>query len=105
MARDDFICASVAIFGFPRAHDNASTALEKVRDAGKRGRFRDSHDAPFLLADKRQNILAPILMSNASTVVLNKYAKMQWTLPMRRIGLLTNDTSAVCPDVPMTDAK
>jgi hypothetical protein len=30
---------------------------------------------------------------------------MQWSDPMRRIDLDTNATSAVCPDVPMTDAK
>ncbi len=52
-----------------------------------------------------QNRLAPMLISSARTVVLNRYARMQCSDPTRRIGLDTNDTSAVWPDVPMTAAK
>ena len=46
-----------------------------------------------------------MLISSASTVVLNRYARMQCIDPIRRIGFDTNETSAVCPDVPITAAK
>jgi hypothetical protein len=43
-----------------------------------------------------------MLTSIANTVVLNKYARMQWIEPMPRIGFEVNESSAICPDVPMT---
>ena len=66
-------------------------------------------DGVHLLRSERclglQNMLAPMLISRARTVVLKRYARMQCSAPIRRIGFDTNDTSAVCPDVPMTAAK
>ena len=57
------------------------------------------------LAAGPQNRLAAILMSMASTVVLNRYARMQCSEPIRRMGLETKGTSAVCPEVPMMAEK
>ena len=43
--------------------------------------------------------------SKASLVVLKTKARMQCADPMRHIGMVKKDTSAVCPDVPITAAK
>ena len=42
-----------------------------------------------------------MLIISASTVALKKNETMQCTVPSLRIGLVSNATSAVCPDVPM----
>ena len=44
-------------------------------------------------------------MVNANNVVLKKNAKTQWIKPVLRIDLLVKLTSAVWPDVPMTQEK
>lgn len=45
-----------------------------------------------------------ILIVSASTIVLKKNDSTLWTSPARRVALVSNDTSAVCPDVPMIAA-
>jgi hypothetical protein len=49
--------------------------------------------------------VAAMLMVSASTMVLKKNETMQWIVPSRRDALVTRDTSAVCPEVPMIAAK
>ena len=46
-----------------------------------------------------------ILMVKATKVVLKKKAKTQCSKPVRRMLRLAKLTSAVCPDVPITQAK
>ena len=44
-------------------------------------------------------------MVNATRVVLKKKAKTQWSKPVLRMLRLAKLTSAVCPEVPITQAK
>jgi hypothetical protein len=55
----------------------------------------------------RKNQINPeaILIVKATNVVLKKNAKTQCTKPVRLIFLLVKLTSAVCPEVPITQAK
>jgi hypothetical protein len=46
-----------------------------------------------------------MLIVSASKVVLKKNASTQCTVPVLRIVRLENPTSAVCADVPITQAK
>lgn len=72
----------------------------------RRGRARPAGAIEARAREREvQNRLAPMLISSASTVVLNRYARMQCIAPIRRSGLLTNETSAVWPEVPMTAEK
>lgn len=52
-----------------------------------------------------QNRPEAILMVKASSVVLKKKASTQCTRPVLRMVRLLKLTSAVCPEVPMTQAK
>ena len=46
-----------------------------------------------------------MLMVSANKVVLKKNARTQCTKPVRRMIRLVKLTSAVCPEVPITQAK
>ncbi len=48
---------------------------------------------------------AAMLIASASSVVLKKNASTQCSVPTRRSALVANATSAVWPEVPMTQAK
>jgi hypothetical protein len=52
-----------------------------------------------------QNKLDAIFIISASSVALKKNARTQWIKPVLRIALEVKLMSAVCPDVPITQAK
>ncbi len=55
--------------------------------------------------ERHQSSPDAILTVSASSVVLKKKDRMQWISPIRRISFDVKLMSAVCPDVPMTQAK
>jgi len=52
-----------------------------------------------------QNRPEAILIVSATSVALKKKASTQWTVPVWRILRRVKLTSAVCPEVPITQAK
>lgn len=90
----------------------SNRAARQLRSGG--GRARDGGKLTFgILCNSNKNFRQPaahsspdaMLIINARRVVLKKNASTQCTVPVLRIRRLEKLTSAVCPEVPMTQAK